>query len=173
MAELVSQREYARRRGVSQPAVVKAIKTGRIKTVDGKIDPLEADKAWPRNTQSKVSGGATVVPPGLQAANGQGRAGPNGAGPGVDYASQRAIHEGYRARLAKVAYEVQTGKLVDVDTVRVKVFNNGRRARDMLLSIPDQLSAILAGETNQFEVHRILNEAIRRVCDDIANAKPY
>ena len=52
--ELISQREYARQLGVSHVAVQRAVKTGRISTVDGKIDPAQADRQWQENTdQSK------------------------------------------------------------------------------------------------------------------------
>jgi len=51
---LISQREFARRLGVSPQAVTCAIKAGRISTVKGKIDPAVATKEWAANTdQSK------------------------------------------------------------------------------------------------------------------------
>ena len=47
----LSQRAYARHRDVSETAVRKAVKAGRIsKNKDGKIDPLIADKEWIENT---------------------------------------------------------------------------------------------------------------------------
>ncbi len=52
--ELISQREYARRLGVSHVAVQRAVKAGRISTVNGKIDPAQAGQQWQENTdQSK------------------------------------------------------------------------------------------------------------------------
>lgn len=54
MAQLVTQAEYARQRGVSRAAVCKAIASGRITGVpcNGKvmIDPAAADVQWARNT---------------------------------------------------------------------------------------------------------------------------
>jgi hypothetical protein len=51
MAERLSIRAYARRRGVSHTAVQKAIKEGRIsRGDDGKIDPVKADREWGANT---------------------------------------------------------------------------------------------------------------------------
>lgn len=47
---LLSQSAYAKHRGCTRGAVQKAIKSGRIKTVDGKIDPEQADKDWRANT---------------------------------------------------------------------------------------------------------------------------
>jgi len=174
MVELVTQREYARRRGVSQPAVAKAIKAGRIKTVDGKIDPAQADIQWTRRTQAQAPRGANLAvggaPPGGNGGNAGSAPGQNGAAHGVDYSQQRAILEGYRARLAKVEYETLTGKLVPIDAVRVKWFNTLRTARQQFEGLAAQLSAMLAAETNQFEVHRILDEAVRRILNDLANA---
>src|SRR5690242_1430995 len=47
----ISQREYARRKGLTHGAVQKAIRTGRItKLEDGSIDPALADQQWAANT---------------------------------------------------------------------------------------------------------------------------
>src|SRR5271165_5118472 len=47
----VSQRAYARLRGVAHSAVQKAIKTRRITlNADGTIDPERANREWERNT---------------------------------------------------------------------------------------------------------------------------
>ncbi|HGG60421.1 MAG TPA: elements of external origin, partial [Gammaproteobacteria bacterium] len=49
----ISIRAYARHRGVSDAAVRKAIKTGRITPEpDGTIDPQKADAEWAANTDS-------------------------------------------------------------------------------------------------------------------------
>ncbi len=47
---LLSRRAYAKRRGCSHVAVLKAIREGRISTVDGMIDPDLADREWAANT---------------------------------------------------------------------------------------------------------------------------
>lgn len=49
----ISVRAYARERGVSDAAVRKAIKTGRITPeADGTIDSVRADREWTRNTDA-------------------------------------------------------------------------------------------------------------------------
>lgn len=182
MAQLMTQRAYARHRGVSQPAVNKAIKSGRIKLVEGKIDAEQADKEWAANTngggklkQAAISGGAQIDTGGAPAGNTGPRTTQDPAigwaeevQNAVSYAESRAVHEGYRARIAKLELDVKTGKLIESDAVRVKWFNLTRRARDILLGLPDRLSPVLAGEINQFEIHRILLEELRRVCDDLS-----
>ncbi len=58
-------REYSRHRGVTTPAVLKAIRNGRIERgEDGKIDQEEADAAWNRNTDPSQTRGESegVVP---------------------------------------------------------------------------------------------------------------
>lgn len=186
MSELVSLREYARRRGVSAMAVSKAAKAGRITLVDGKVDPSTADRDWPANTnpgQMAVNSQASAmqsppaaaeeVPEGDDEGTQNGRAGGDKKpSTTAQYGQARAIREGYAARRAKIDYEKEIGQLVDVDSVRALAFKVARTARDSLLSMPDRLAPIIAGESNQFEVHRIMSEEIRRVCNDIASAKP-
>src|SRR5688572_2535571 len=47
----LSLRAYAKHRGVSLPAVQKALRTGRITALpDGKIDSIQADGEWAKNT---------------------------------------------------------------------------------------------------------------------------
>ena len=47
----LSIRAYARHRGVTDTAVHKAIRSGRINALsDGTIDPDQADAQWARNT---------------------------------------------------------------------------------------------------------------------------
>ena len=47
----LSIRAYARRRGVSHVAVLRAIKQGRVPVEpDGTIDPAKADASWERST---------------------------------------------------------------------------------------------------------------------------
>ena len=48
--ELITQAEYARRRGVTQAAVCKAVKRCRIPVIEGKLDPLVADVLWKART---------------------------------------------------------------------------------------------------------------------------
>lgn len=184
MSELLSIRAYARQRGVSHVAILKAAKAGRITLVDGKVDPTTADQQWAANTNpgqghaaaSKASA-ATLEAAKAAAGPGEsrppgGQGGGNGAVAGPTYAVQRAIREGYMARLARIEYEMKTGKLVEADKVRVKAFNAARKAREMLLGLPDRLSPQLAGETNTFEIHRILTEELRRICTEISHARP-
>ncbi len=174
----MSYRAYARHRGVSPEAVSKAVKTGRITLgQDGKIDPKRADLEWEANTDpskplNSVSGnpkhrkplGSPKIPGGdVEAA---GSALPGGIPP---YLQSRSIREAYLARLSKLEYEEKTGKLVNIDAVRVVGFNAARQARDKLMNMPDRLAPLLAGMDDSHEIHRLLSAEIRLLCEELSN----
>lgn len=188
MAELLSLRAYSRHRGVTLRAVQKAIQTGRISTVNGKIDPDDADARWgnvdleqqrrgvmtptgPRREES-----AEPEPPAEEeeiadeerprpAPGQRGRtatvAPPAGA---PTMARSQAVRMAYQAQLAKIDYEERIGKLVNADEVKVAAYNAARKARDRLLSVPDRIAPILAAVDDEHEVHRLLSEELRKVC---------
>src|SRR5689334_13581977 len=110
---LVSIRKYAEHRGVSHTAVQKAVKQGRIATINGQIDVEQADREWRRNTNpsAKVTepAGNTETP-----------------SAGVTYAQSRAVRESYLARLAKIEFENRSGKLVSRDEVAIAAFTKAR-----------------------------------------------
>ena len=54
--KLLSQSEYARQRGISQPYVHKLIRRGLIPTHPGGIDPRKADRSPASETQSSAAG---------------------------------------------------------------------------------------------------------------------
>ena len=151
----VSQRAYARHRGISLAAVQKAIKAGRIRTTaDGKIDAELADQEWERNTNygaSPATGEASVS--------------------GPSYAQSRAIREAYLARLAKIEYEERLGKLINRDEVQVAAFNKFRVFRDGMLNIPDRVAAVLAAETDTRKVHESLTVEIRKALNEFADGR--
>ena len=175
--ELVSQREYARRRGISHSSVQRAVKSGRISTVDGKIDPALADREWSENTDHSKPRGRIAgrprhkrpegMPSGLTDF-GEVGVGPEGRGSATRYARARAAREVCQAQLAKLQLDRQRGTLVRADEVRIAAFNAARGARDQLIALPERLSAILAGIQDADEVRRILEEEIERVCTVIS-----
>jgi len=178
--ELISQREYARRRGVTHVAVQRAIKTGRISTVNGQIDPALADLQWQENTdQSKPRNRITGNPKQAKAPGEPSEpmdlgvtdeviGGPSTAS---GYAKARAARELYQAQLAKLELDRQRGTLVRADEVRLGAFNMARKARDQLIALPERLATVLAAIQEPAEVQRILEEEIERICQEIADAE--
>ena len=176
MSEGLSITAYARHRGVSHVAVLKAIKTGRIeKEPDGTINPAKADAAWERNTNqaqkrkptksSEPSRHEHAPEPQVEAP-----VGPPIVNSGPSFAQSRAIKEAYNARLAKLAYEEKSGALVRTDSVKVAWFNTLRVIRDRALNLPDRLAPLLAAETDPKVVRDLLEEELRTILNDAADA---
>ena len=166
--ELITQSEYARRRGVSRQAVSLAVRDGRIPTTEGgKIDPRVADRQWRANTDEAKPRNSVSGHP--RAGAGRPEAEPeNGHAKGPSYAQLRAVREGYEARLKRLEYEERMGRLVSREAVKAQWFKLARRANELLLALPDRLAPVLAPEMPQAEVHRILNAEIRGACEELS-----
>ena len=193
MSELISIREAARRLGVSDTAVHKALKAGRV-AVAGKTDsgrPLmdwpDTERRWLANSdvskRSHVGSRGSPVrakdAPRVRLPTSDrmdeapsvgdqpvGDGPKSGRGPG--YAQARALREAYMARLAKLEFEERIGKLVDVDTLRVEAFKVHRRIRDAILNIPDRCAPKLAALSDPAEVHAVLLEEITQALRGLA-----
>jgi hypothetical protein len=164
---------YAKYRGVSHTAVSKAARTGRITLVNGRVDPVTADRDWKRNSEPVPHGGQIVG----EDTPAPGREVPGkGAQPGprdpetATFARSRALRETVKARLANLEYDQKRGKLVDAEEVRSHFYKLARAARDMLHSIPDRLAPRLVGETDSHKIHTMITEEIDRVSAAIADA---
>lgn len=173
MSDLLSFRQYAKRRGVSPEAVSKAVETGRISTVldaagKRKIDPAKADAQWELNT-SKAMQRKPTAPARPPVSESPDPAPTAGAGP--SYAQSRAIREAYAARLAKLEFEEKSEKLVEVDKVKVEAFRTARIVRDAILAVADRIDAELAVLNDRNEINRVLKTELVRALEDLANAQ--
>lgn len=149
----LSIRAYAKHRGVTEGAVRKAIKTGRItKNENGKINATLADQQWDKNSdpaQVNSKPAETFENTETPAINS-----------GPSYQQSRAIREAYNARMAKIQFEKETGKLISVDQVRVEAFNMARNTRDRILNVPDRVIPMLVGKTDIKEMKQILRKEL-------------
>ena len=173
-AKLVSHREYARLRGLSHQGVSKAVRTGRIPTVAGKIDPVAADAARAQNTRPRVDS----TEPDLSKSPATKTPDPNESHdlaaterPKATYTAARALKEVYLAKQAKLDYEKSESKLVPVQEVRAQAFEAARRIREQLLVLPSRLAPVLFAAKDAGKVHRVLEEALREVCADTSPAE--
>ncbi len=174
MTTRLSIAAYARHRGCSHVAVLKAIKSGRIvKEADGTIDPDKADTDWERNTNQAQQRKEQPSPPPPKAqasvaVSSSSSDAPMGGGP--NYAQSRAVKEAYHARLAKLSFEEKSGALVRTDNVKVAWFNILRVMRDRLLNFPDRMAPLLAAEEDPKKVRELLDTELRLLLDDAADA---
>ena len=162
----VSQREYARQRGVSLSAVQKAIKSGRIRlNADKTISPEQADLDWQQNTnpaRGKFKEEVKVE----QAFSSSSYANlGDGSTPKVagGYQQVRTAKEYYQAMFVKERLRKYKEELVERAKVNEHIFKLGRALRDGLLLLPTREAPIIAAELNvdEHKVRVILDERIK------------
>jgi phage terminase Nu1 subunit (DNA packaging protein) len=169
MPELIGLREYARRRGVSLGAVQKAVKSGRIVLLDGKIDPEVADIQWARNTNPAQQRGSaavasmastTAIAP--RASRGPaGDSSDDGAGPQL--LESRARREQALAELAELELAEKRGELVPVADIRKALVPKILGVRDALDTLADRLAPLLAAESDPAKVYALLKAEHRQI----------
>ena len=160
----ISIRAYARHRGVSDTAVHKAIRTGRITPeADGTIDPDRADRDWTRNSEPPKAGtGSRTVKvrvaedPAPNLATGL----PAG---GTTLVQARTVNEVVKAQTNKVRLARLKGDLVDRSQAIAHVFRLARTERDAWLNWPARISAQMAAklEVDAHALHVAIEAAVR------------
>jgi hypothetical protein len=172
----VSQRAYARLRGVSLTAVQKAIATKRITlNPDGTIDPATANAEWERNTFAgrtlhQVGSQPKAPPPAPRAAPLRGGSAmpcqPEVSNdPVAAYLRARAVNETFKAKTAQLEYEERAGKLIQATKAGEYAAQWSAIVGDALSAYPDRVAPLVAAAKTESEIHRILageTNALRR-----------
>jgi hypothetical protein len=152
----LSIRAYAKARGVSHVAVLKAAKAGRIQLEpDGTIDPAKADASWARSTDpgrtiAKPKPSAEKLRPVGEAALGSVRETLKEqglpAGGSVTFVQARTAHEIAKAHLARLRLQRMKGELIDRARTTAVVFRLAREERDTWINWPARVAALMASE---------------------------
>jgi hypothetical protein len=180
----LSIRAYARRRGVSHVAVLRAIKQGRVPVEpDGTIDPAKADAAWQRSTdpgraKSKPKASAEKLRPVGEAALGSVRETlkeqglPTGGN--VTFVQARTAHEIAKAHLARLRLQRMKGELVDRARATALVFRLAREERDSWLVWPARVAAMIAAElgVEAHAVQKLIEAHVRGHLSELAEIRP-
>lgn len=198
MSELIGIREAARRLGVSDTAVHKAIKAGRV-TVAGRTEKSDRPLvAWPKvqddwlansdtskrshvgsqgsprrdtDPKPKVALPVSARPDEVRTPENTPVAGDAlpGRQAGPSYAQSRAVREAYQARLAKLEFEQKSGKLVDADEVKVRWFKLVTAAKTRILGIPAACKTRVADLP--LAVVTMIDAVCREALEDLANER--
>jgi len=180
----LSIRAYARRRGVSHVAVLRAIKQGRVPVEpDGTIDPAKADASWERSTdpgraKTKTKTSAEKLRPVGEAALGSVRETLKEqglpAGGNVTFVQARTAHEIAKAHLARLRLQRMKGELVDRARATAFVFRLAREERDSWLNWPARVSALIAAElgVEAHAVQKIVEGHVRAHLGELADFRP-
>ncbi len=181
----VSLREYARRRGVSHVAVMKAIRAGRLTPEpDGSLDPVKADAQWDANTDPA----RTPEPPEDEPAQADdtaaadtpaeprppapaGESAPQGA---ASFTQARTAHEIAKAQRARIQVQRLREEVIDRAQATSEVFRLARRERDAWVNWPARVAALMAAELG-LEPHamqKVLEAHVRDHLNELAEIRP-
>jgi hypothetical protein len=176
----LSIRAYARRRGVSHVAVLRAAKAGRVPLeADGTIDPAKADIAWERSTDpGRSKAKPEKLKPVAEAAMGSVREtlkeqGLPASG-NVTFVQARTAHEIAKAHLTRLRLQRMKGELVDRARATALVFRLAREERDTWVNWPARVAALIAAELG-VEAHpmqKVLETHVRAHLAELAEVRP-
>ncbi|MBU9366212.1 elements of external origin [Burkholderia multivorans] len=170
----ISIRAYARHRGVTDTAVHKAIRAGRITPeTDGTIDPDKADAEWARSSASAKPGTrakAAKVGVAEDAAPNLATGLPAG---GTTLVQARTVNEVVKAQTNKVRLARLKGELVDRNQAIAHVFRLARTERDAWLNWPARISAQMAARlgVDAHTLHVALEAAVREHLAELGELK--
>jgi hypothetical protein len=180
----ISIRAYARQRGVSHVAVLKAVKQGRVALeADGTIDPAKADASWERSSdpargtpKSKASTeglrpvGAAAVGSVRETLKEQGLP----FSGSLTFVQARTAHEIAKAHLARLRLQERKGELVDRASAAALVFRLAREERDAWINWPARIAALMAAElgVGAHSMQKVLETQVRAQLAELAEMRP-
>jgi hypothetical protein len=186
---VTSNRALARQLGVSETAVRRAEKAGRIKRdPDGSWDPAKVEAAWSDNTDQaqqrsprsdRRTGKHRSLKPVPEAAVGAVRdtlrehGEPIAAG-AMTFMQARTANEVLKAQERRLRLQQMKGELVDRARTVAQVFRLARDERDAWVNWPARVAAIIAAEleVDAHQLHTVLERHVRDHLADLAEVRP-
>ena len=180
----ISIRAYGRHRGVSDTAVHKAIKAGRISTLlDGTIDAEAADAQWDLNTDqaqqrkaktTKRTKTKAVPQAAVTAVEETLKESSNEQSGGTTYMQARTANEVLKAQTNRLKLQQLKKELVDRSKALSHVFRLARSERDAWVGWPARVSAQMAAdlEVDAHKMHVTLENYVREHLSELADIKP-
>ena len=161
MKQGISIREFARRDGVSDTLVRKALKLNRLAAFeDGSLNPELVGSNWREGNAKGANSANPVVrtsPKGSRTANPSpvdgetleeeaARLLESGGEAGHAYAEALRRKENYLALLRQLEYENKSGSLVELEVAEKILFEQARASRDAWLNWPTRVGPLLAAD---------------------------
>jgi hypothetical protein len=180
----VSVRECARQLGISDTAILKAIKAGRCtRHADGSVD-VEAVRQGMNVTADPLRGGqrqagvfgavpvapvvAAAAPPAAQQVEMPPAAEPRHAGPAhAQLLAARTLGEQIRAARDQIELAKLQGLVAELEPMTRAVHDAMVAARSELLALPDRLTPLVTPETDTGKVHAMIEAEVIRVCETL------
>jgi hypothetical protein len=187
-----SNRELARQLGVSETAVRRAEKAGRIRREpDGSWNPARVKAAWASSTDpaqqrpkpgaGQRTGRTARMKPVPEAALGAVRdtlrehGEPVSAGPGaMTFMQARTANEVLKAQERRLRLQQMKGELVDRAKAVAQVFRLAREERDAWVNWPARVAAMMAAEleVDPHQLHSVLERHVRDHLAELAEIRP-
>jgi DNA-binding XRE family transcriptional regulator len=188
-----SNRELARRIGVSETAVRRAEKAGRVKRdADGSWDLARVMAAWASNTDEaqqrrkpgaqERSGRPARMKPVPEAALGavrdtlreHGEPIVTAPGQAMTFMQARTANEVLKAQERRVRLQRMKGELVDRARAVAQVFKLARDERDAWVNWPARVAAMMAAEleVDTHNLHTVLERHVRDHLAELAEIRP-
>jgi hypothetical protein len=170
----LSIRAYARHRGVSDTAVHKAIRAGRITPeADGTIDPDKADRDWARNSEPPKEGTSAKAAKVRVADDPAPNLAAGLPADGTSLLQARTVNEVVKAQTNKVRLARLKGELVDRNQAIAHVFKLARTERDAWLNWPARISSQMAARLGMdaHTLHVALEAAVREHLAELGELK--
>ena len=176
----LSIRAYARQRGVSHVAVLRAVKQGRVTLEpDGTVDAAKADASWERSSDpGRRKPVAEKLRPVAEAAVGSVRETLKEqglpAGGNVTFVQARTAHEIAKAHLTRLRLQRMKSELVDRARATALVFRLAREERDTWINWPARVAALMAAELSvaAHPMQKILETHVRAHLTELAEVRP-
>ena len=169
--EYAAHRKSAGLSGGTRQAVDKAIASGRISLIEGRIDPAVADIQWERNTQRRVDLHANA--PAVQVETSAPRS-PDAGPADPSWAQSKARTEAAVAELKELQLARQKGELVDRAGVERAAYQTGRQLQKSLIDVfPSRVAVELATLVDPWGVECFLREQLRGELGAIAVGALY
>ena len=160
MTELVTQTEYASRRGVKPQTIFVWKKQNRIVMVGRKVDVVASDKRM-RETESPGHKAGASERAGGQLAEEPGEA--------KDFYVSRAELEAIKVKRAQIDLDTTTALLILREDAERQAFEDGRRFRDAMMGLPDQYADRLATIINVREMREALRLMLRDAISGVSD----
>lgn len=176
----LSIRAYARQRGVSHVAILRAVKQGRIPLeADGTVDVAKANASWERSSDpGRHPTRSEKLRPVAEAAVGSVRETLKEQGlpfsGNLTFVQARTAHEIAKAHLARLRLQERRGELVDRANAAALVFRLAREERDAWINWPARVAALMAAELG-VEAHamqKALEAHVRAQLAELAEVRP-
>jgi hypothetical protein len=186
---MTSNRELARQLGVSETAVRRAEKAGRIRREpDGSWDLAKVKAAWASSTDqtqqrpplgSEATSRRRTMKPVPEAAVGAVRDtlrehGETVSAGGMTFMQARTANEVLKAQERRLRLQQMKGELVDRAKAVAQVFRLARDERDAWVNWPARVAAVIAAEleVDAHKLHTVLERQVREHLNELAEVRP-